>query len=74
MNDLPTIKSLIAAAAGGTALVIGAVVLALAVLVLFVIPGGVGILTIEWERAKAWLGRACAFLLGKNPPLKQPNL
>lgn len=74
MNALESIKNLIAAAAGGTALVIGAVVLALAVLVLFVIPGGVGILTLEWERAKAWLGRACAFLLGQNSPMKQPSL
>ncbi|MBE0541887.1 MAG: hypothetical protein IH623_10915 [Verrucomicrobia bacterium] len=74
MNVLPTIKSLIAAAAGGTALVIFAVVVALAVLVMFVIPGGGGILTIEWERAKGWLRRVRAFLLGKNPPLKQPSL
>lgn len=74
MNSLRGIKSLIAAAAGSTTLAVGAVVLALAVLVLFVIPGGVGILTLEWERAKSWLGRACAFLLGKNPPLKQQSL
>jgi len=74
MNALRAIKSLIMAAAGGTTLVIGAVVVALAVLVLFVIPGGVGILTIEWERGKGWLGRACACLLGKKPPLKQPSL
>ena len=74
MNFLRAIKSLIAATAGGTALAIGAVVVALAVLVMFVIPGGVGILTIEWERAKGWLRRVCAFLLGKNPPLKQQSL
>ena len=74
MIALRTIKGLIAAAAGGTALVIGAVVLALAVLVLFVIPGGVGILTIEWERATRWLRRACAYLLRKNPPPKQESL
>jgi len=74
MTALRTIKSLIAAAAGGTALVIGAVVVALAVVVLFVIPGGVGILTLEWERATRWLRCTRAFLLGKNPPLKQPSL
>lgn len=74
MNTLRAIKSLIAAAAGGSALVIGAVVVALAVLVLFVIPGGVGILTIEWERATRWLRRACAFLPGKNSALKQQSL
>ncbi len=73
MIALRTMKDLIAAAAGGTALVIGAVVVALAVLVLFVIPGGLGILTIEWERAKGRLGRACAYLLRKNPPLKQQS-
>jgi hypothetical protein len=71
MDTLRAIKNLIAVAAGGAALVIGAVVLAVAVLVLFVIPGSVGILTIEWERAKGWLRRAGASLLGKNPPLKQ---
>jgi len=74
MNTLRAIKSLIAAAAGGTALVVGGVVLALVILVLFVIPGGLGILTIEWERGKGWLGRACACLLGKEPPLKQQSL
>ena len=74
MNFLRAIKNLIAAMAGGTTLVIVAVVLALAVLVLFVIPGGVGILTIEWERGTRWLRRACVFLLGKNPPLEQESL
>jgi hypothetical protein len=74
MNSLQDIKSLIAAAAGGAALVIVAVVVALAVLVLFVIPGGVGILTIEWERAKGWLRRTRAFLFGQNSPMKQPSL
>jgi len=74
VNTLRAINSLIAAAAGGTTLVIVAVVLALAVLVLFVIPGGVGILTIEWEQAKNWLGRTRALLLGKNPLLKQQSL
>jgi hypothetical protein len=74
MIALKSIKGLIAATAAGMALVIGAVVVALAVLVLFVIPGGVGILTIEWERATRWLRRVCAFLTGKNPALKQQNL
>jgi hypothetical protein len=74
MNTLRAIKVLIAAAAGGTTLVIVAGVVALAVLVLFVIPGGVGILTIEWERAKIWLRRIRALLLGKNPLLKQQSL
>ncbi|MBI4325576.1 MAG: hypothetical protein HY674_09965 [Chloroflexi bacterium] len=74
MNALRAIKSLIAVAAGGTALLIGVVVVTLAVLLLFVIPGGLGILTIEWERATRWLRRACAYLLRKNPPLKQQSL
>ena len=74
MNFLRAIKNLIAAMAGGTTLVIVAVVLALAVLVLFVIPGGVGILTIEWERAKGWLRRTRAFLFRQNSPMKQPCL
>ena len=74
MNSLRAIKSLIAAMAGGTTLVIVGVVLVLTVLVLFVIPGGVGILTIEWERAKDWLRRVCAFSPGENPPLKRQRL
>ena len=65
------VKRIIVAVVGDTVLAIGAVVVALAVRVLFVIPGGVGILTIEWEWATRWLRRACASLLGINPPLKQ---
>lgn len=37
--------------------------LAAAVLVLFVIPGGLGILTLELERLKRWLRRSFAFLV-----------
>jgi hypothetical protein len=68
------IKGLIAAAAGGTALLIATVGVALAVMVLVLIPGGIGILTLEWERATRWLRRARECLLGRNPRRKQPDL
>jgi hypothetical protein len=74
MIAVRAIKSLLAITASGAVFAGLVALLAAAVLVLFVIPGGLGILTIEWERAKSWLGRARAFLLGKNPPPKQQSL
>ena len=74
MTILSPIKNLFALAAAGAALAGLAALVALAVLVLFVIPGGVGILTIEWERAKSWLRRTARCLLGKNRHCKQQSL
>jgi len=71
MTAFRAIKSLLAMTASGAGFAGLVVLVAAAAVVLFVIPGGVGILTIEWERAKHWLRRTRAFLLGKSPPLKQ---
>ena len=51
-------KNLLTMAATGTALAGLTVLVALVVLVLFVIPGGLGILTIEFDRATRWLRQA----------------
>jgi hypothetical protein len=74
MTAFRTLKSLLAITAGGAVFAGLVAFVAAAVLVLFVVPGGLGILTIEWERARSWLGRACAGLLRRNPPLKQQSL
>ena len=64
-------KDMFKIVAGGTALAgVGALV-ALAVLVLFVIPGGLGILTIEFGRVRRWLRRARKNLMGTNPEPRQ---
>ncbi len=67
MTILSPMKSLFALAAAGTALAVLLALVALAVLVLVIIPGGLGILTIEFERATGWLRRTCAFLMRKHP-------
>jgi len=66
MTALRAIKDLAAAAAGGTALAAGAVLVGLALLVLFVVPGGLEILTLEFVRARRWSRRARAWLLRTN--------
>jgi hypothetical protein len=66
MIALRTIKDLTTAVAGGAALAAGAVVVGLAFLVLFVIPGGLEILTLNYVRARRWLRRAQARLLRMN--------
>jgi hypothetical protein len=66
MMALRTIKALIAAAAGGTAFAVGVVLVGLALLVLFVIPGGLEILTLKFVRARRWSRRARAWLLRTN--------
>ena len=58
MTAFRTLKSLFAIAAGGAVFAGLAAFVAAAVLVLFVIPVGLGILTIEFERLKRWLRRA----------------
>ena len=51
MTALRAIKDLAAAAAGGTAFAAGALLVALALVVLFVIPGGLEILTLKFVQA-----------------------
>ena len=70
MNVARNLKALMEVAAGGTALAGIAGLVALVVLALVVIPGGLGILTIEFERAKCWLRCGCAFLLEKNSTIR----
>ena len=64
-------KSVLTMAAAGTTLAGLTALAALAVLVLFVIPGGLGILTIEFGRVRRWLRRARKNLMRKNPKPKQ---
>jgi len=66
MMALRTIKALIAAAAGGTAFTFGVVLVGLALLVLFVIRGGLEILTLKFVRARQWSRRARAWVLRSN--------
>jgi hypothetical protein len=66
MTALRIIKDLAAAAAGGTAFAVGVVLVGLALLVLFAIPGGLEILMLEFVRARRWSRRARAWLLQTN--------
>ena len=61
-------KNLITMTATGTALAGLAVLVlvAVAVLVLFVIPGGLGILTIEFDRVSRWLRQGREYLWRTN--------
>jgi len=70
---LSPIKNLFALAAAGATLAGLAALVAVAVRILIIIPGGLGILTIEFERAAGWLRRTCAWLLRTNPTFKQEN-
>ncbi len=67
-------KSVLTMAVAGTTLAGLAALVALAVLVLFVIPGGLGILTIEFGRVRRWLRRARTKLMRNNPRPKQVNI
>ena len=66
MTALRAIKDLAAAAAGGTAFAAGALLVALALVVLFVIPGGLEILTRKFVHARRWSRRVRAWLLRTN--------
>jgi hypothetical protein len=66
MTVFRTIKSLLAITAGGAAFAGLAAFVAAAVLVMFVIPGGLGILTIEFDRLKRWLRHVCGWLWRTN--------
>ncbi len=56
-------KSLLMMAVAGTTLAGLAALVVVAVLLLIIIPGGLGILTIEFERLREWLRRARKNLL-----------
>ena len=58
-------------ALAGTTLAGLAALVAVAVLILFIIPGGLGILTIEFGRVRRWLRRARRNLMGTNPRPRQ---
>ena len=64
-------KTVLTMAVAGTTLAGLATLVALAVLVLFVIPGGLGILTIEFGRVRRWLRRARKNLMRTNPKPRQ---
>jgi hypothetical protein len=70
MTILSSMKSLFALTVAGAALAGLAALVVVTVLVLVVIPGGVGILAIEFERATGWLRPTCAWLLRTNPTIK----
>lgn len=73
MTILKPMKTLLTMATASTALAGLFALVVLAVLILVVIPGGVGILTIEAERASAWMRRACAWLWRTGPTFKQES-
>ena len=64
-------KSVLTMAVAGTTLAGLAALVAVAVLILIIIPGGLGILTIEFERAMRWLRHARTFLMRTRPKPKQ---
>jgi hypothetical protein len=66
--------NLLTMAATGTGLAGLAVLVALAVLVLFVIPGGLGILTIEYERVTRWLRQVRGYLWRTNRGPKEERI
>ena len=63
MTIFRIVKSLLTITAGGAVFAGLVALVAAAVLVLFVIPGGLGILTIEFERLKRWLRRMSRWLI-----------
>lgn len=64
-------KNLLTLTATGTALAGLTVLVTVVVLVLFVIPGGLGILTIEFDRATRWLRQVRGYLWRTNRAPKQ---
>ena len=63
-------KHLLTLTATGTALAGLAVLAAVGLLILFVIPGGLGILTIQFERIARWLRQARDFFWRTKPASK----
>jgi hypothetical protein len=64
-------KHVLTMAVAGTTLAGLAALVAVAVLILIIIPGGLGILTIEFERVRRWLRRARKRLMRTDPKPKQ---
>ena len=60
-------KSVLTMAVAGTTLAGLTALVAVAVLILIIIPGGLGILTIEFERVRRWLRRARKSLMRTDP-------
>ena len=71
---MKTVKRIIVAIAGELVLAAGITLLALVALVLLILPGGVEVLAIEWERATRWMRRTRVFLFGKYPLLTIQSL
>jgi hypothetical protein len=63
-------KSVLTMPAAGTTLAGLAALLVVAVLILIIVPGGLGVLTIEFGRVKWWLRRARKRLTRTNPKLQ----
>jgi hypothetical protein len=63
-------KSVLTMAAAGTTLAGLAALLVVALLILIIVPGGLGILTIEFGRVRGWLRRARKRLMRTNPKLQ----
>ena len=67
MTILKPVKSLLTIAVGGAALASFLLLVAAAVLVLVVIPGGLGILTLELDRLKRGWRHSVASLVRAKP-------
>lgn len=63
-------KNVLTMAVAGTTLAGLAALVTVAVLILIIIPGGLGILTIEFERLRRWLRRGRKNLMRTNPKLQ----
>jgi hypothetical protein len=63
-------KSVLTMAVAGTTLAGLAALVAVGVLILIIIPGGLAILTIEFGRVRWWLRRARKKLMRTNPKLR----
>ena len=64
------VEHIMIAIAGRVVLAVGIALTALVVLVLLILPGGLEVLAIEWERAKRWMRPTCGFLIGKPAPFQ----
>ena len=66
MHILRTLKSLLAIISGGALFAALIMLIAFVMLVLFVIPGGLGIWSIESDRFNRWLRRAFGLFAGRT--------
>jgi hypothetical protein len=62
------VKPIVVTIAGETVPAARTALMALVVLVLSILPGGVEVLAIGWGRAKRWRRWTRAFLIGKSAP------